>query len=77
MRNQIRNQMIKESRLAMDSVSAVLAFHNIDPEDDDLTMDEQIDLSRRLSAPCAHVWHKPASYKGTRRCTKCGGLQNN
>lgn len=69
------NEMIKESRLAMDSVSAVLAFHNVDA--DDLSIDEQIDLSRSFSAPCAHAWHKPEDYTGTRRCTKCGGLQNN
>jgi len=68
--------MIKESRLAMDSVSAVLAFHDIDisPE---MSLDDQIDLARSFSAPCSHVWHKPESYKGTRRCTKCGGLQTN
>ena len=73
----MRNQMIKESRLAMDSVSAVLAFHGIDCPEDTMSIDEQIDLSRSFSAPCAHAWHKPESYKGTRRCTKCGGLQNN
>ena len=73
----MRNQMIKESQLAMDSVSAVLAFHNVDPEEEGLSIDEQIDLSRSLSAPCAHAWHKPESYKGNRRCTKCGGLQIN
>ena len=71
----MRNQMIKESRLAMDSVSAVLAFNNIDA--DYLTIDQQIDTARSYSAPCAHNWHKPESYEGTRRCTKCGGLQNN
>ena len=71
------NQMIKESKLAMDSVSAVLAFNGYDNPADYMTIDEQIDTARSYSAPCNHAWHKPASYKGTRRCTKCGGLQNN
>jgi len=73
----MNNQMIKESRRAMDSVSAVLAFHYGDDLTDELTTDERIDLARTYSAPCAHAWHKPESYKGTRRCTKCGGLQAN
>jgi len=69
------NTLIKESPRAMASVVSVLEHAGIDHHT--MTTDEMIDKSRGLSAPCAHNFDRPYRGRGTRECTKCGGLQDN
>ena len=69
------NELIKSSDRAMASVRSVLAHANVDTTA--MSADEMIDASRSYSAPCAHAWDRPYKGHGTRKCTRCGGLQDN
>ena len=69
------NSLIRNSTLAMESVHSVLTHAGIDFSE--MTQDEMINASRKISAPCAHKFDRPYSGHGTRICLKCGGLQTN
>jgi len=68
-------ELIKSMPSAMASVKSVLEHANIDISSMD--EDTMIDTARKFSAPCHHKWDRPYKGHGTRKCTKCGGLQDN
>jgi len=69
------NDLIKESTLAMKSISAVLLKANIDTSS--MTTDDMINKSRSITARCYHNFDRQYSGHGTRICTNCGSHQTN
>ena len=69
------NELIKNSPYALKSVQAVLDHAGIDASN--MSIDEMIDKSRSITAPCRHNFDRPYSGYGTRICKNCGALQDN